>query len=115
MTLALVGAMLGWTLIGGGHNDIHWIGVARVLLGMPISGLGGGLLGRFVYGGGPRRRVFERHAYHWRIRLLLRRCNHGRLASRWARRARRPQGPSDPSPLATARLSQRRRHSGHRR
>ena len=50
MTLALVGAMLGWVLIGGGHDAIHWSGVARVLIGIPISVLGGGLLALLVYG-----------------------------------------------------------------
>jgi PiT family inorganic phosphate transporter len=49
MTLALVGAMLGWVLIGEGHNAVHWSGVARVLVGMPISVLGGGLLALVVY------------------------------------------------------------------
>ena len=48
MTLALVGAMLGWALIDGG-SVIHWAGVARVLIGMPISVLGGGLLAAIVY------------------------------------------------------------------
>jgi len=50
MTLALVGSMLGWVLIGGDRAAIHWSGVARVLLGMPISVLGGGLLELLVYG-----------------------------------------------------------------
>ena len=49
MTLALVGAMLGWVLVGGGQSVIHWTGVARVLLGMPISVLGGGLLALTLY------------------------------------------------------------------
>src|SRR6202162_4271000 len=49
MTLALVGAMLGWALIDGGRSVIHWAGVARVLIGMPISVLGGGLLALLVY------------------------------------------------------------------
>jgi PiT family inorganic phosphate transporter len=50
MTLALVGAMLGWALVDGGHSIIHWAGVARVLIGMPISVLGGGVLALLVYG-----------------------------------------------------------------
>jgi inorganic phosphate transporter, PiT family len=50
MTLALVGAMLGWVLIGGGQDTVHWSGVARILIGMPISVLGGGLLALIVYG-----------------------------------------------------------------
>lgn len=49
MTLALVGAMLGWVLVGGGQSVIHWAGVARVLIGMPVSVLGGGLLAWAVY------------------------------------------------------------------
>jgi len=49
MTLALVGAMLGWVLVGGGENAIQWRGVARILIGMPISVLGGGLLALIVY------------------------------------------------------------------
>lgn len=49
MTLALVGAMLGWVLSSGGHAAVHWSGVARVLLGMPISVLGGGALALLVY------------------------------------------------------------------
>jgi PiT family inorganic phosphate transporter len=49
MTLALVGAMLGWALVDGGQS-IHWAGVARVLIGMPISVLGGGVLALIVYG-----------------------------------------------------------------
>jgi inorganic phosphate transporter, PiT family len=48
MTLALVGAMLGWVLVGG-QGAIHWAGVARVLIGMPLSVLGGGLLALVVY------------------------------------------------------------------
>jgi len=49
MTLALVGAMLGWVLVAGGENAIQWTGVARILIGMPISVLGGGLLALIVY------------------------------------------------------------------
>ena len=56
MTLALVGGMLGWVLASGGHTAVHWAGVARVLIGMPISVLGGGLLALVVY---------------WTIRRLL--------------------------------------------
>jgi PiT family inorganic phosphate transporter len=50
MTLALVGAMIGWALIDGGRGVIHWAGVARVLIGMPISVVGGGVLALLVYG-----------------------------------------------------------------
>ena len=49
MTLALVGAMLGWVLTAGEHGVIHWGGVVRVLIGMPISVLLGGLLALLVY------------------------------------------------------------------
>jgi inorganic phosphate transporter, PiT family len=49
MTLALVGAMLGWVLSSGSQTSIHWAGVARILIGMPISVLGGGLLALTVY------------------------------------------------------------------
>ena len=49
MTLALVGAMLGWVLVAGGQGVIHWAGVARILIGMPLSVLGGALLALIVY------------------------------------------------------------------
>ncbi len=49
MTLALVGSMLGWVITGGGGPAVHWQGVARVIIGMPISVLGGGLLALFLY------------------------------------------------------------------
>lgn len=49
MTLALVGAMLGWVLVAGGQGTIHWAGVARILVGMPISVLGGGVLALVLY------------------------------------------------------------------
>src|SRR4029077_11982095 len=49
MTLALVGAMLGWVLVGGSRPAIHWEGVARILVGMPLSVLGGGVLALIVY------------------------------------------------------------------
>jgi PiT family inorganic phosphate transporter len=49
MTLALVGAMLGWVLATGNQRGIHWSGVYRVLIGMPISVLGGGLLALVIY------------------------------------------------------------------
>lgn len=67
MTLALVGAMLGWALIDGGRSAIHWAGVARVLIGMPISVLGGGLLALFVYGS--IRRVFGTRPHASLLRL----------------------------------------------
>ncbi len=51
MTLALVGAMLGWVAAGGELGLIHWRGVARILLGMPISVLGGGMLALLLYAG----------------------------------------------------------------
>lgn len=37
MTLALVGAMIGWTLADARRSSIHWPGAARVLVGMPVS------------------------------------------------------------------------------
>jgi PiT family inorganic phosphate transporter len=49
MTLALVGAMLGWVLATGDQRGINWSGVSRVLIGMPVSVLGGGLLALVVY------------------------------------------------------------------
>jgi inorganic phosphate transporter, PiT family len=49
MTLALVGAMLGWVLVSGNEAAVHWAGVVRILIGMPISVLGGGLLALIVY------------------------------------------------------------------
>jgi inorganic phosphate transporter, PiT family len=49
MTLALVGGMLGWVLASGGRSVVHWAGVARVLIGMPVSVLGGGLLALALY------------------------------------------------------------------
>jgi PiT family inorganic phosphate transporter len=51
MTLALVGSMIGWVIGGGGRSTIHWQGVARVLVGMPVSVLGGGILALLVYSG----------------------------------------------------------------
>lgn len=56
MTLALVGGMLGWVLASGGRSQIHWEGVARVLIGMPVSVIGGLLLALAIY---------------WAIRRLL--------------------------------------------
>ena len=49
MTLALVGGMLGWVLASGGRSAVHCAGVARVLVGMPVSVLGGGLLALALY------------------------------------------------------------------
>ncbi|MHB8587366.1 MAG: inorganic phosphate transporter [Candidatus Dormibacteraceae bacterium] len=49
MTLALVGGMLGWVLASGGRSVVHWAGVARVLVGMPVSVLGGLLLALALY------------------------------------------------------------------
>jgi PiT family inorganic phosphate transporter len=67
MTLALVGAMLGWALIDAGHSVIHWFGVARVLIGMPISVLGGGLLALLVYSA--IRRLFGTRPHASMLRL----------------------------------------------
>ncbi|HYM65858.1 MAG TPA: inorganic phosphate transporter [Patescibacteria group bacterium] len=47
MTLALVGAMVGWALVAGA--SIRWAGVARVVVGIPLSVLGGGLLALLLY------------------------------------------------------------------
>lgn len=41
MTLALVGAMLGWALVDAGRSAVRWTGVATVLAAMPLSVLGG--------------------------------------------------------------------------
>jgi PiT family inorganic phosphate transporter len=41
MTLALVGSMIGWTVADARHSSIHWSGVARVLVGMPVSVVAG--------------------------------------------------------------------------
>ena len=71
MTLALVGSMLGWVLIGGDRAAIHWSGVARVLLGMPISVLGGGLLALLVYGMIRRLLGTRSHAGVLRLARLL--------------------------------------------
>ncbi|MHB8619700.1 MAG: inorganic phosphate transporter [Chloroflexota bacterium] len=51
MTLALVGAMLGWVLLGGAHSEVRWPGVSRVLVGMPVSVVGGGLASLGLYRG----------------------------------------------------------------
>jgi len=51
MTLALVGAMLGWMAASGELGLIHWRGVARILLGIPLSVLGGGVLALALYAG----------------------------------------------------------------
>lgn len=48
MTLALVGAMVGWVLVDG-LTVVRWAGVSRVLIGMPVSVLGGGVLAWFLY------------------------------------------------------------------
>jgi len=49
MTLALVGAMIGWALTAAQHGAIHWAGVTRVLVGIPASVVGGGLLAMLTY------------------------------------------------------------------
>jgi PiT family inorganic phosphate transporter len=48
MTLALVGAMIGWAWTGQ-HSTIHWSGAGRVLIGMPISIVAGGVLAFWLY------------------------------------------------------------------
>jgi inorganic phosphate transporter, PiT family len=67
MTLALVGAMIGWSLIDGNRSVIHWSGVARVLIGMPISVIGGGLLALLIYGS--IRRLFGTRPHASLLRL----------------------------------------------
>jgi PiT family inorganic phosphate transporter len=47
MTLALVGAMVGWAL--GAGVEVRWAGVARVVVGIPLSVVGGGLLALILY------------------------------------------------------------------
>jgi inorganic phosphate transporter, PiT family len=49
MTLALLGAMLGWALVASQPGSIHWQGVVRILVGMPVSVIAGGLLALVVY------------------------------------------------------------------
>lgn len=41
MTLALVGSMVGWVLLDTRHSAIRWSGVAKVLVGMPVSVVAG--------------------------------------------------------------------------
>ena len=41
MTLALVGAMLGWALAVPGASGVRWHGVAKALVGTPLSVAGG--------------------------------------------------------------------------
>jgi inorganic phosphate transporter, PiT family len=47
MTLALVGAMVGWAL--GAGAPVRWAGVTRVLIGIPLSVVGGGVLALVLY------------------------------------------------------------------
>ena len=49
MTLALVGAMLGWVLSSGSLAAIRWPGVARVALGMPLSAGAGLAFALLIY------------------------------------------------------------------
>jgi PiT family inorganic phosphate transporter len=48
MTLALVGAMLGWVLAVPGAADVRWHGFAKALLGTPLS-VAGGLACAFAF------------------------------------------------------------------
>lgn len=66
MTLALVGAMVGWAVIDGDAR-IRWSGVARVLIGMPLSVLAGGALAFLLYR--LVRRVFGRLRYGQMLRV----------------------------------------------
>lgn len=49
MTLALVGAMVGWALAGGPHSAVHWPGLDRVAIGVPVSVLAGGMVAFVLY------------------------------------------------------------------
>jgi PiT family inorganic phosphate transporter len=49
MTLALIGAMVGWSVGDPGSAPIHWLGVARVLFAMPASVLGGAVAALLTY------------------------------------------------------------------
>jgi len=51
MTLALVGAMIGWALAGSRVSAISWNGAGRVLVGIPVSVLGGGAVAYLLYAG----------------------------------------------------------------
>ena len=49
MTLALVGAMLGWVLGDYSANAIYWPGIAKVIIGMVVSVVAGGLLSYLLH------------------------------------------------------------------
>lgn len=49
MTLSLVGAMVGWALATPSSTTIHWSGVARVIIAMPLSVLAGVALSLALY------------------------------------------------------------------
>jgi PiT family inorganic phosphate transporter len=66
MTLALVGAMLGWAIVGGG-GGVRWSGAGRVLVAMPLSILAGGALGLAIFS--VARRMLGRMAYRKVLRL----------------------------------------------
>lgn len=66
MTLALVGAMLGWAIIGTG-SGVRWAGAGRVLAAMPISIVAGGALGLAIFA--VARRLFGRVAHRRVLRL----------------------------------------------
>jgi len=67
MTLALVGAMIGWALSSG--ERIIWAGVTRVLVGIPLSVVGGAVLALVLYRS--VRRLMGNQA-HERMLLLAR-------------------------------------------
>ncbi len=68
MTLALVGAMLGWAIIGAGAGSgVRWAATARVLAAMPISIVAGGALGLAIFA--VARRLFGRVAHRRVLRL----------------------------------------------
>jgi PiT family inorganic phosphate transporter len=51
MTLALVGSMVGWALADSQTSTIHWSGVARVVIAMPLSVLAAATLSFAFYRG----------------------------------------------------------------
>lgn len=49
MTLALVGAMVGWVLAGGPHSAVHWAGLDRVAIGVVVSVFAGAAVAFGLY------------------------------------------------------------------
>lgn len=72
MTLALVGAMIGWVLAGTDDSAVRWMGAAKVLVGMPVSVLAGlccafvaWRLARRILASHPHARVLELARYQY--------------------------------------------------